>query len=117
MKKQLFALAFTGALIVVADPVAAQQMDPNMPGMASTQATKPTEVQGVGIVKAIDTDKGTITLQHQAIASIGWPAMTMTFKVAPPTLLQKVMVSEQVRFMLHPDGMRSVVTNLSVVHP
>ncbi|HXD38279.1 MAG TPA: copper-binding protein [Rhodanobacter sp.] len=113
MKKQLFALAFIGVLIVAAGPVAARQMDPNMPGMAGTQATKPTEAQGVGIVKAIDATKGTITLQHQAITAIGWPAMTMTFKVDPPTLLTKVKVGEQVRFTLHPAGMASTVTAIS----
>jgi len=117
MKTQFFALALTGALIVASGTVAAQQMDPNMPGMAGMQAAKPTQAQGVGIVKAIDTAKGALTLQHQAIAAIGWPAMTMTFKADPSTLLQKVKVGEQVRFTLHPAGMASTVTAIEPMQP
>lgn len=113
MKKHILSLALTGTLLAASGTVAAQQMDPNMPGMAGMQTTKPTQAQGVGIVKAIDTVKGTITLQHQAIAAIGWPAMTMTFKADPPALLQKVKVGEQVKFTLHPAGMASTVTAIS----
>ena len=113
MKKYVFTLACASALALAATAAFAQQMDPNMPGMAGMQTTKPTQAQGVGIVKAIDTVKGTITLQHQAIAAIGWPAMTMTFKADPPALLQKVKVGEQVKFTLHPAGMASTVTAIS----
>jgi Cu/Ag efflux protein CusF len=113
MKKYVFTLACASALVLASTAAFAQQMDPNMPGMAGTQATKPTEAKGVGIVKAIDIAKSTITLQHQAIATIGWPAMTMTFKADPPALLQKVKVGESVRFTLHPAGMASTVTAIS----
>ncbi|SFK29615.1 MULTISPECIES: copper-binding protein [Rhodanobacteraceae] len=113
MKKYVFTLACSSALALASTAAFAQQMDPNMPGMAGMQAAKPTQAQGVGIVKAIDTAKGTITLQHQAIAAIGWPAMTMTFKADPPALLQKVKVGEQVKFTLHPAGMASTVTAIS----
>ena len=113
MKKYVFTLACSSALALASTAAFAQQMDPNMPGMAGMQAAKPTQAKGVGIVKAIDTAKGTITLQHQAIAAIGWPAMTMTFKADPPALLQKVKVGEQVKFTLHPAGMASTVTAIS----
>ena len=113
MKKYVFTLACVSALALASTAVFAQQMDPNMPGMAGMQTTKPTQAQGVGIVKAIDTTKGTITLQHQAITAIGWPAMTMTFKADPPALLQKVKVGESVRFTLHAAGMASTVTAIS----
>jgi Cu(I)/Ag(I) efflux system protein CusF len=86
MKKTLFALALTSSLIAIAAFAQPPQMDPNMPGMQHD--AKPAEAQGTGVVKAIDTDKGTITLQHQAIASIGWPAMTMTFKAGSPDVLK-----------------------------
>ena len=117
MKKQVFTLAFPGALALASTAAFAQQMDPNMPGMAGMQPAKPTLAQGVGIVKAIDTAKGTITLQHQAITAIGWPAMIMTFKADPPTLLQKVKVGESVRFTLHPAGMASTVTAITPLRP
>ncbi|UJM92071.1 copper-binding protein [Rhodanobacter denitrificans] len=88
-------------------------MDPNMPGMSGMHDTKPADAQGTGTVKAIDTAKGTITLQHEAIAAVGWPAMTMTFKADPPALLQKVKVGDKVQFTLHPAGMASTVTSIT----
>ncbi|HEU0195602.1 MAG TPA: copper-binding protein, partial [Nevskiaceae bacterium] len=63
--------------------------------------------RGTGVVKATDTAKGTVTIQHHAIASIHWPAMTMTFRADPPSLLKGIKVGEKVSFTLHPDGMHS----------
>ncbi|KAA0068513.1 copper-binding protein [Rhodanobacter sp. T12-5] len=114
MKKHFITLALACTPLVAPAFVAAQQMDPNMPGMAGMHDTQPANAQGVGVVKAIDTTKGTITLQHEAIAAIGWPAMTMTFKADPPALLQKVRVGDKVQFTLHPAGMASTVT---AIHP
>jgi len=111
--KNLLTRTLTGALLAISGVVAAQQMDPNMPGMAGMHDTKPAEAQGTGMVKAIDTAKGTITLQHEAIASIGWPAMTMPFKVASPELLKQVKVGDKVQFTLHPAGMASTVTSIT----
>src|SRR3546814_5733898 len=95
MKKQFITLAITAALFtapVFANP---QQLDPTMPGMAGMHEATPADVQGVGVVKAIDTAKGAITLQHEAIAAIGWPAMTIPIKVARseehPSQLQSLM--------------------------
>ncbi|MGS1120389.1 copper-binding protein [Rhodanobacter sp. UC4436_H3] len=118
MKKHLLILALTGALIATSTMAAAQQMDPNMPGMTGMQHdAKPADAQGTGIVKAIDTVKNTITLQHEAITSIGWPAMTMAFKVASPDLLKAAKVGDKVQFTLHPAGMDSTVTSIKPVQP
>lgn len=69
--------------------------------------------QGTGVIEAIDTAKGTVTIKHQAIASIRWPAMTMTFKADPPGLLKNITVGEKVNFTLHPIGMNSTVTAIA----
>ncbi|HWU67689.1 MAG TPA: copper-binding protein [Stenotrophobium sp.] len=112
MKKHLLTLTLAGALVAASSVVAAQQMDPNMPGMAGMHDTQPADAQGTGVVKAIDASKGTITLQHEAIATIGWPAMTMTFKLASPDLLNGVKVGDKVNFTVHPAGMASTVTSI-----
>jgi Cu/Ag efflux protein CusF len=41
------------------------------------------DVHGSGVVKAVDVAARKITLAHQPISQIGWPAMTMEFAVAP----------------------------------
>ncbi len=80
MKKHILALALASTLVTAPGFATAQTMDPNMPGMAGMKHdAKPADAQGTGIVKAIDTIKNTITLQHEAITSLGWPAMTMAF--------------------------------------
>lgn len=89
-------------------PMNGMQMGKGMPCANQT-------AQGTGVVEAIDTAKGTVTIKHQAIASIHWPAMTMTFKADPPSLLQSVKVGEKVNFTLHPAGMNSTVTAIAPV--
>ncbi|MDP3748313.1 MAG: efflux RND transporter periplasmic adaptor subunit [Phenylobacterium sp.] len=41
---------------------------------------------------------GSITLSHEPVAAIGWPAMTMTFKLDPQTLAKNRKVGDQVAF-------------------
>ena len=115
MKPSLITIALAGALVVTSAAVAAPQMDPAMPGMAPAAAAA--EAQGVGVVKAIDTANGTITLQHEAIGAIHWPAMTMPFKVASPALLTSVKVGDKVQFTLQMAGMVGTVTAIKLAGP
>lgn len=41
----------------------------------------------VGTLDTIDTAAGTVTINHGPVASLKWPAMTMDFKVANPSLV------------------------------
>ncbi len=43
--------------------------------------------QGTGTLDAIDTAAGTVTISHQTIPDLKWPAMTMDFKLANPALV------------------------------
>ncbi len=49
---------------------------------------------------------GQVTLSHEAVPAIGWPAMTMTFRLDPPGLAAGVKVGDQVAFAFEqrPDG-------------
>jgi len=106
-------IAMTAAVL---SPMAATAQDmTNMPGMSHAAASA--EGQGVGTVKAIDPSKGTITLQHEAIASIHWPAMTMAFKIASSDLLKSVKVGDKVQFTVRPNGMDSTVTAIKTQQP
>jgi len=53
--------------------------------------------KSVGTVTAIDKAAGKITLDHQAIPEVSWPAMTMTFD-AKPAVLDGVAVGDKVAF-------------------
>ena len=74
---------------------------------ASSQA--PTRSQGAlaetrGRIEALSGDQ--ITISHEPVPSIGWPAMTMTFKLDPPTLAKGRKVGDRVSvgFESKPDG-------------
>jgi Cu(I)/Ag(I) efflux system membrane fusion protein len=54
--------------------------------------------QGHGSVGSIDAKAGTLTLNHEAIASLKWPAMTMEFAVANPSLLAELKAGTAVTF-------------------
>jgi Cu(I)/Ag(I) efflux system protein CusF len=60
--------------------------------------------QAVGVITAINTKENILTLNHEAIAAIKWPAMTMGFKVADPKLLNGLAVGQKVDFELKADG-------------
>jgi Cu(I)/Ag(I) efflux system membrane fusion protein len=47
-----------------------------------------------------------VTLSHEPVPAIGWPAMTMTFKLDSPGLAAGVKVGDQVAFGFEqrPDG-------------
>ena len=54
--------------------------------------------QGQGTVDSVDAKAGTVSLNHGAIASLKWPAMTMEFKAANPSLLQNLKPGAAVSF-------------------
>jgi Cu(I)/Ag(I) efflux system membrane fusion protein len=56
--------------------------------------------QGSGSVDSIDAKAGTLTLNHEAIASLKWPAMTMEFAVTNPSLLEGLKPGAAVNFEL-----------------
>lgn len=87
----------------------------DMKDMKDMNMSKPAidQAQGVGVVKAVDLQAGTVTIAHEPIKSFEWPSMTMKFKVADPALLKGVAVDNKVNFTLQgKDMMKSIVTAL-----
>ena len=61
------------------------------------QAGKTTH-RGEGSIEAIDAVNTTVTLAHGPIASLGWPAMVMDFKVQDPALLRTLKPGQEIAF-------------------
>lgn len=112
--KVMFALLTLAALGASTANEAQQAIDPHTPGMS--HAAPSSDAHGTGVIKAIDAAKGTVTLQHEAITTLGWPAMTMTFKVASPAIVT-AKVGDRVNFELRATGMSGTVTSLLPVQP
>ena len=63
-------------------------------GVAPAAATH----RGAGRVEAVDAANSSVTLAHEPIASLKWPAMTMEFKAANGALLQGLKPGADVAF-------------------
>jgi len=74
------------------------------PAMKPAPAAAKALLQAEGRIEEITAD--TITLSHGPVPAIGWPAMTMTFKLDPPTLARGLKTGDQAAFGFEqrPDG-------------
>lgn len=67
---------------------------------AGAQVAQAGNVQGSGMVNSADPAGHKINLSHNAIPSIGWPAMTMDFAVAPSVDLGTIKPGAHVNFTM-----------------
>src|SRR3546814_14333671 len=66
-------------------------------GAAAAQVTaKPATYETVGRIEKIEGNK--ITLSHQPVPALNWPAMTMTFHLANPATARGFKTGDRVRF-------------------
>jgi Cu(I)/Ag(I) efflux system protein CusF len=100
-------LALAAIAVLAAGPAFAQSAMPDMSAEqpAEMSASPAATAEGVGQIKSVDAKAGTVTLHHGPIASLGWPAMTMTFK-ATPEALKAAKPGQTVKFTLQtPDNL------------
>jgi len=67
-----------------------------------------------GVVKELDAMKGMVTLSHEAVPTLKWPAMAMTFKISPE-LAKGIEVGEKVEFEFEFEtkGTAATITKIS----
>lgn len=68
-------------------------------GASSSRAADARTADGAGVITAVDPTAATITINHEPIRSIGWPAMTMKFN-ASPAVLREAAVGDRIQFDL-----------------
>lgn len=107
-------ILLTGLAAVLA--ACGQQAEPESPAMPMAQPGSPTAsagadgassspaaaartADGAGVITAVDPASATITINHEPIRSIGWPATTMKFK-ASPAALREAAVGDRIQFDL-----------------
>ena len=93
----------------------AKDMHKNCMDMMQTSGDKVAQARthtGVGVVRGVDASAGTVTLQHEPIQSIGWPAMTMPFSVQDKTALQGLKPGQKVEFAFVQQGSKSVIKSI-----
>ena len=84
-------------------------------GAADTGTTAPAATnQTTGVIKAIDAKSGTVTLAHEPVPAIKWPAMTMPFHISPE-LARGISVGQRVKFEFTAKGMDGTITKINVL--
>jgi len=75
-----------------------------MQGMQAGQAMQMQTHMGHGVVNSIDMQHGMVNMTHGPINSLGWPGMTMDFKVRDPANLKNVKPGDKVNFGIVKEG-------------
>jgi len=65
-----------------------------------------------GVVKSMDSKRGSLMLAHDPIESLNWPSMTMAFKVQDKNLLDKVKVGDKIQFKFAQSGKEYTITEI-----
>lgn len=71
------------------------------------------EAEGTGVVDAVDAEARTITILHDPIPALNWPAMRMAFDAAPSLPLDKIESGATVTFSLEKTGASYTVTAIA----
>ncbi len=61
---------------------------------------------GQGVVNKVDLQHNKVNMTHGPIASLGWPGMTMDFKVKDAAILKGIKPGQKVKFELVNEGPR-----------
>ncbi len=111
MKKVVlaFAMALSAAGIQAAETggmkMEGMKMEPAPPKAAVNRTT--------GIVRSLDAAKGTVTLAHEPVPALKWPAMVMPFRISP-ALAKGLQVGQKVDFEFESQGMSATITRIAV---
>jgi Cu(I)/Ag(I) efflux system periplasmic protein CusF len=57
-------------------------------------------VSATGVVVQVKADQGKIKINHDPIAALNWPQMTMFFRVKDQAVLEGIVAGDKVRFEL-----------------
>ena len=91
------------------EPGAAPTAHDSMPGISHGQSSTPgtkiadsghAHAQGTGTVNSVDAAAHKVNVSHGPISTIGWPAMTMDFAVAPAVDLRAVQPGTRINFTI-----------------
>ncbi len=87
--------------------MAKPQTAPNQPGSARTAS-----VTGTGVVRGIDKANGKVRLTHDPIAALGWPRMTVLFRLKNSLLAGQLKEGDMVEFSLEKSTSGYIISSL-----
>lgn len=66
----------------------------------------------VGVVKSVNAEKGTVSVDHEPVQSMKWPAMSMSFKAKDKKVLQSLKAGQKIEFDFEQHGKEYVITKV-----
>ncbi len=91
-----------------------KQKSGDMKNMGGQKAMPSAAHTVVGVVKAIDTKAGKVTIAHEPVKSLNWPAMTMAFKITEQQAAG-IKPGQRVNFEFEAKGMDATITKITPV--
>jgi Cu(I)/Ag(I) efflux system protein CusF len=111
MKKFFAAPLALAAILSSAAALAQHRMD-DMKAMDMGAKPAAATHHASGVVKSVDAGAGVVTLAHDPVKTLNWPAMTMRFQVKDKALLDKLAVGKTVEFDFEQSGKGYVLTSV-----
>ena len=102
------AIALTAVLLAL--PAYAQMKGMDM--KPEKQESKAAVHKATGVVTRVDAAKGKVSIKHEPVQSLNWPAMTMAFVVKDKALLGKMKKDQKIDFEFVEQGKDYVVTKV-----
>jgi Cu(I)/Ag(I) efflux system protein CusF len=87
-----------------------QGMDMKMEKKGKGEKAAAKTHKGTGKVTKVDPATNSVTIAHEPVSTMNWPAMTMTFKAKDKTLLEKIKQGDKVDFEFVQQGKDYIVT-------
>lgn len=114
MKAVLFA---TLSVVFSAGLQAAEHQHENMNMDMTNDSAAEQVFQGTGVVKSVDYDTKKVTIDHEAIPAIGWPAMTMRFTFTEASdSIRNLKPGSHVNFSFVQQGNISLLKSIEETH-
>lgn len=104
----LFAFVATNAALAQLKMDSTHGMGMSAKPAASAQKTH----EAKGSIKKINSKTGYVMISHGPVNSLGWPPMTMSFKVKDRAMLDKLSVGQKIGFGFIQEGDDYVLTKL-----
>ncbi len=109
--KKMIPCSLLAALFITTPVVASDMGGMKMNGSSTATAAVTEATKTVGVVKALDPANGKITIAHEPIPELNWPAMKMRF-ITTPELSGAIKVGQKVEFEFVMQGRDAVITKI-----
>ncbi|WP_213131930.1 cation efflux system protein CusF [Citrobacter sp. FP75] len=99
--------------VVIFNAQASEHQHGEMMNM-QTAAQQGQIISATGVIESIDTASKKITIKHEPIPAVNWPAMTMRFTLVPETKADDIKPGDKVAFTFVQQGNLSVLRDIHV---